>query len=99
MAGEEPEIGIDIEFGDDLALAILSAFAGDVGDAVHHKHGGKRKLGVAGAEKPALSALDQTIIIEAGRVLGHESFCLMGHLRGGHACTPERPRGLTGGAQ
>jgi ubiquinone/menaquinone biosynthesis C-methylase UbiE len=44
---------------------------GDVGDAVHHQHGGFGKLGVAGAEKFATGAFQQVVTVKSGRIAGH----------------------------
>ena len=59
MALEEPEIGMDIELGLDLALALGAARVADLGDAVEHQHGRQRKLGIAGAEHLAPGAFQQ----------------------------------------
>ena len=48
MAGEEPEVGRDVEFGADEALAELAAALADLGDAVEHQHGGVGELGASG---------------------------------------------------
>src|SRR5882757_8241674 len=39
MAVEEPEVGLDIELGHDLALAVFAPAVGDLQDAVEHQHG------------------------------------------------------------
>ena len=59
VAGEEPEVGLDVELGHDLALAVLAAGVGDLHDAVEHQHGRQRQLRVAGPEQVPLGALDQ----------------------------------------
>ncbi|MNT75881.1 hypothetical protein D3C72_2148230 [compost metagenome] len=38
MTVEEPEVRGDIEFGDDLALAMFATVVGDPDDAIHHQH-------------------------------------------------------------
>ena len=43
VAGEEPEVGADVELGDDMALAMLAAVGRDVGDPVHHQHRRRRE--------------------------------------------------------
>ena len=67
MAFEEPEIGLDVEFGLDLALAVPAALLGDLGDAVEHQHRRQRQLRIAGrrtgrpraqASRPCMSKLD-----------------------------------------
>src|SRR5437868_3629800 len=50
MAVEEPQVGFDIELGNDFAFAIFAAFFGDVGDAVKHQHWRQRQLRIARAE-------------------------------------------------
>ena len=64
MAFEEPEIGLDIEFGVDLALVEQAAGIGDTADAVEHQHGRQGQLGIAGAEKLAARAGQQRLKIE-----------------------------------
>ena len=59
MAGEEPEVGLHVELGHDLALAVLAARVVDLDDAVEHQHRRQRQLRVAGSEQVALGALDQ----------------------------------------
>jgi hypothetical protein len=36
MTAKEPQIGVDIEFSDDLALTVLAASIADMGDAIDH---------------------------------------------------------------
>src|SRR5690606_11215090 len=70
VATEEPEVGTDVEFGDDPALALAAAVRGDLEDAVDHQHGVDGKSGVAGAEQLAVAAADQ-LLLGVG-VLGFE---------------------------
>jgi hypothetical protein len=51
MAGEEPEIGLDVEFGDDLAQPRRAAILADPGDAVEHQHGRCRNFALPGPKK------------------------------------------------
>src|SRR5690606_21179735 len=51
MAGEEPEIGADVELGHDLALAVGAAILVDVRDAVEHEQRRQRQTGIARAEQ------------------------------------------------
>src|SRR5882762_7667014 len=46
MAGEEPEIGLHVELGHDLALAIFPAGVRDLDDPVEHQHRRQRQLRV-----------------------------------------------------
>ena len=71
VAGEEPQVGGDVEFGHDMALAVQAAIFRDVGDAVHHQHGRFGKLGIAGAEKFAPRAFEKGVAVEAVRIGGH----------------------------
>ena len=59
MTAEEPEVRLDVQFGDDLALAMQTAIGVDGGDAIHHEHVGKGKAGIAGAEHFAVTAVQQ----------------------------------------
>src|SRR5438128_1804429 len=47
VAGEEPEVRIDVELGLDVAEAVLAAVVVDMGDAVEQQHRRRRQLGVA----------------------------------------------------
>ena len=66
MAFEKPEVGIDVELGDHLALAIFAAIGGDGGNAVEHQHRGHRQLGVAGTEQIAPGAGQQALKVKTG---------------------------------
>src|SRR5471030_764362 len=67
VAGEEPQVGLHVEFGHDLALAVFAAGFVDLGDAVEHQHRRQWQLRVARSEQVALGALDQ--IFEGKAVL------------------------------
>ena len=71
MAVEEPEVGLDIELGHDLALAELAAGVGDLHDAVEHQHGRQRQLRVSGPEQAPLGAFDQVLESIAALLLAH----------------------------
>ena len=58
MALEKPQLGIDVEFGDDFALVEFTAFLGDANDAIEHQHRRQRQQGIAGPEQLALAAID-----------------------------------------
>src|SRR5471032_2957762 len=59
VAVEEPQVGLYVEIGHDLALAVFSAGFVDLGDAVEHQHRRQRQLRVARSEQVAFGALDQ----------------------------------------
>ncbi len=63
VAFEEPEFGLDVEFGDDLTLAVGAAPIADVGDTVHHQHVVGGQLGVPGAEEFSVAALDEVFFV------------------------------------
>jgi hypothetical protein len=84
VAGEEPQVRADIEFGDQLALAERTAGFVDAGDAVEHQHRRRRQARIAGAEHDALGAFDQLLVVQ-GSGPRH------GGTRGGkHASVPHR---------
>src|ERR1700712_5126511 len=47
--GEDPQLRVDIHFGDALALAVGAAGRIDLDDAVHHQH---RRYGQLGVVRP-----------------------------------------------
>src|SRR5215831_9983820 len=51
MAGEEPQVRLELEHGADQAFAVFAAGFRDLGDAVEHEHRRQRQLGVARAEQ------------------------------------------------
>ena len=71
MAGEEPEVGLEIEHGAHQAFAVFAAGLGDLGDAVEHQHGRQRQLGIAGAEQFAAAAGQQVLVAEAAAPVRH----------------------------
>jgi hypothetical protein len=71
MAGEEPEVAMDIEFGAGKSLVEFAAGLADLGDAVEHQHGRIGKLSIARAEQFAAGAGEQLLIIVAGFSCGH----------------------------
>ena len=66
MAGEEPQVRLDVEFGADEALAEGAAGLADLGDAVEHQHRRVGQLGVARTEQLAAGAGQQFFIVVAG---------------------------------
>ena len=80
MALEEPEVGVDIQFGDQLALAVRPALGVNLRDPVHHQHGRGGKLRVAGPEKLAPGAGQQGLVIKicgGGEVHGVRLACVL----------------------
>ncbi|MPL82870.1 hypothetical protein SDC9_28819 [bioreactor metagenome] len=71
MAFEEPQVRGDVEFGDDMALAMQPAIGRDLGDAVHHQHRRRRQLGIARPEQLAARAFQQILFPEARRKASH----------------------------
>src|ERR1700737_1431804 len=60
MAGEEPEVRLDVELGNRLALAMLAARLADLGDAIEHQHRRQRQLRIPlAAPLPPLPAGQQ----------------------------------------
>src|SRR5690606_19581864 len=51
VAAEEPELGANVQLGDQVPLAVAAAFRADGGDAIHHEHVRKRELGIALTEQ------------------------------------------------
>src|SRR5690606_17494038 len=45
VTGEKPQVGMNIQFGNDFALAEAAARFADVGDAIDHQHGGGWRVG------------------------------------------------------
>ena len=65
MAGEEPQVGLDIEFGHDSQPLPCSPPVSEMcGDAVEHQHRRQRQLGVARAEQLAAPAGQQLLVNE-----------------------------------
>ena len=62
MAGEEPQIGLHIEFSDDLALAVFTPGIGNMRDAVEHQHGRQGQLRIAGPEQFTAGASQQILV-------------------------------------
>ena len=65
VAGEEPEVGLEIEHGAHQALAVFAAGFRDLGNAVEHQHRRQRQLGIAGPEQFAAAAGQQILVAEA----------------------------------
>src|SRR3990167_9530930 len=73
VAGEEPEVRLDVELGHDLALAELAAGVADLHDAVEHEHRWQRQLRVPGPEQVSLGAFDQVLKRITVLLLAHHS--------------------------
>src|SRR5690606_14650235 len=71
VALEEPQVGADLEFGTDHALAVLATLGRDLGDPVEHQHRGGGQPGVARAEHLAAGTGQQLVAIKGGRS-GHQ---------------------------
>src|SRR5690606_8042247 len=70
MASEEPEIRVDIQLGDQLALAILAAHFADVNDTIDHQHVRRGQLRITGTEELAAAATKQ-VFPSKGVLFGH----------------------------
>src|SRR5687768_2478615 len=81
MAGKEPEVGTNVEFGANEALVEFAAALTDRRDAVEHQHRRVGELGIAGPEQLAPRASQQIVIIVAGLRGRHEVFPLWATLR------------------
>src|SRR6056297_1229482 len=92
MAFEEPEIGLDVELGDDMALAVRATVGGDVGDPVHHQHRRQGQLRVARPEKLAPGAGQKGLLVEGRRIIRHESSPLGALPSGQTSSTARTPR-------
>ena len=66
MTFEEPEVGMNVEFGDDLAFAVRPAIVVDGGDAVEHQHRGHGQLRIAGTEQLTAGAGQQALKVKTG---------------------------------
>src|SRR3546814_940112 len=75
MALEEPEVGLDVELGLDLALAVGATFLGNVDDAVEHQHRRQWQSRVAGTEQAPVRAIAQVLVGEAVALLCGQLRC------------------------
>jgi hypothetical protein len=91
MTAEEPQVRVDIELCNDLALAILAASVADVGDAVDHQHVRGGQLRITWAEQFAAAAAQQVFPGE-GVLFGHASSSIF-PMRQGWVNRPGRSRG------
>ena len=64
MALEKPQLGIDVELGDDFPLFEFAAVLVDANDAVEHQHRRQGQQRVAGSEQLALAAVDEFVVVE-----------------------------------
>jgi len=93
MAFEEPQIGIDIELGGDVALAMRAAIPLHIGDPVHHQHRRFGQLGISRPEQLSARAFEQVISIETAWIVGHPRGPFMAVSRypsGWQRLTPEK---------
>ena len=65
MTGEKPQVGLDVIFGADEALAEFAAIFANVGDTIEHQHRRQRQLGVALPKKLAAAAGQQVFLVKA----------------------------------
>ena len=61
MAVEEPEVFVNIEFGQNYAFACLAAITVDLGDAIEHQHIINRQFGVARSKEIAHTTGDKFV--------------------------------------
>ena len=71
MASEEPEIGLDVEFGADEALVVGPPGLRDFGDPIKHEHRRQRQLRIAGAKQFPAATGQQVLIFEARTPFDH----------------------------
>src|SRR5215471_2115031 len=64
VAGEEPKVGLDVEFGPHQAFSVLAATLCDLGDAIEHQHRRQRQLRTFG-EQFTPSAREKVLVFEA----------------------------------
>jgi len=86
VASEEPEIRVDIQLGDQLALAILAAHFTDVNDTIDHQHVRRGQLRITGTEEFAAAATKQ-VFPSKGVLFGH-AYSSMGPAKGFAAYIP-----------
>src|SRR5690554_2109312 len=70
MAIKEPEVGVNIQLGNQFALVEPASLFLNTRDAIKHQHVGRRQLGIAGAEEFAAAASQQFFAFERV-LLGH----------------------------
>src|SRR5262245_62072100 len=91
MAGEEPEVGLHVELGDDPPPAVLAALFLDLADAVEHQHRRQRQLGIARAEQLAASTGEKLLVVELIPPLWHRSLGFLPASEGGFPNTDGGP--------
>ena len=94
MAGEEPQVRVDIQLGDQFTFAVLATLGADVGDAINHQHVGGGQLRVTWAEQLTATAAQQ-VFPSKGVLFGHASSSIVPVRQG--ANLPDRPRVLAWG--
>ena len=71
MAGKEPEVRADVEFGHDMALPSGPPSSEIAVIRSNISIGGAEKLGIARAEHLAPRAGQQALVVDAARPIGH----------------------------
>ncbi|MFT6579922.1 MAG: hypothetical protein ACJAU6_000346 [Alphaproteobacteria bacterium] len=78
MAFEKPEVGLDIQFGDNLAFSFGAAIIIDRDNAIHHEHRGQGELGVSWSKHVAMCAGQQVFVAETALFcIGHAAPSLL----------------------
>src|SRR5690606_21693737 len=67
VAFEKPHGRVYVELGNDHTLAVGTALARDVGDAIHHQHRRGRQEGLAFAEHFTAPTVQQVITVDVSR--------------------------------
>src|SRR5699024_10618461 len=63
---EKPQLGVDIQFRQNLPIAVFAAIFRDVCNAVEHKHGRSWQAGIALAKQLAAAAGQKLVVVERG---------------------------------
>ena len=96
MAGKKPQVGADVQLGDDFAFAVFPAVVIDFQNAVEHQHIGQRQLRIAGAEHFGTRAGQQiflAVLILAGGSGHILSPCLLSFVGFSATCRPRHASG------
>src|SRR5471032_2278659 len=76
VAGEEPQVRIDIQLGDQFTFAELATLGADMGDAIDHQHVRGGELRVTWAKQLTATAAQQ-VFPGIGVLLGHASYSII----------------------
>src|SRR5690606_30746475 len=92
VTGKEPQIGVDIQFSHQLALAVFAAVVGDQGNAIEHQHIGGWRPGAVGAKQLAAAGgenvfLGVAALADEGFARGMMLWLVPGGGRGGYKMT------------